>query len=58
SIARPQTTIDLDGRTRPIETHGRHDPCIVPRIIPVIEAMAALVILDCLEIQSRIRPDA
>ena len=58
SIARPQTTIDLDGRTRPIETHGRHDPCIVPRIIPVVEAMAALVILDCLEIQSRIRPDA
>lgn len=58
SIASPQTTIDLEGRTTPIETHGRHDPCIVPRIIPVLEAMAALVILDCLEIQSRIRPDA
>lgn len=57
SIATPQTTIDLQGRTRPIETHGRHDPCIVPRIIPVIEAMAALVILDCLEIQSHIRSE-
>lgn len=57
SIARPQTTIDLDGRTQPIETHGRHDPCIVPRIIPVIEAMTAMVLLDCLEIQSKIRPE-
>ncbi len=56
SIAKPQTTINLDGQTQPIETHGRHDPCIVPRIIPVIEAMAALVILDCLEIQSNIKP--
>ena len=56
SIAKPQTTIGTDGQTRPIETHGRHDPCIVPRIIPVIETMAALVILDCLEIQSKIRP--
>ena len=37
SIAKPQTTIDHDGITRDIETHGRHDPCIVPRIIPVIE---------------------
>ena len=57
SIAKPQTTIDVHGRTCPIETHGRHDPCIVPRIIPVIEAMAALVILDCFEIQSKIRPE-
>ena len=56
SIAKPQTTVDLTGKTRPIETHGRHDPCIVPRIIPVIEAMAALVLLDCMEIQSKIRP--
>ncbi len=55
SIAKPQTTIGLDGKTHPIETHGRHDPCIVPRIIPVIETMAALVLLDCIEIQTRIR---
>lgn len=57
SIAKPQTTIGLDGLTHTIQTHGRHDPCIVPRIIPVIEAMAALVIWDCLEIQCRLRPD-
>jgi chorismate synthase len=33
---------------------GRHDPCIVPRIVPVVEAMAALVLLDALEIQRKI----
>jgi len=57
SIAKPQQTMDLDGQTRPIETHGRHDPCIVPRIIPVIESMAALVLYDCWRIQEQIRPD-
>ncbi|HML73213.1 MAG TPA: chorismate synthase [Anaerohalosphaeraceae bacterium] len=56
SIAKPQKTIDLEGRNQPIETHGRHDPCIVPRIIPVIEAMTALVLYDCWCIQERIRP--
>ncbi len=56
SIAKPQTTIGLDGETRDIETHGRHDPCIVPRIIPVIESMAALVLYDCWQIQEKIKP--
>jgi len=57
SIALPQKTIDLQGENREIEVHGRHDPCIMPRIIPVIENMAALVILDAWEIQSRLRPE-
>ena len=57
SIAKPQKTIDLDGKTQTIETHGRHDPCIVPRIIPVIENMTALVLYDCWAIQSRLNPD-
>lgn len=56
SIAREQQTVDLEGRERPIEVHGRHDPCIVPRIIPVAESMAALVILDAWEVQDRLRP--
>ena len=30
------------------EFSGRHDPCIVPRVIPVVEAMTAIVLLDCL----------
>ncbi|MHC4525568.1 MAG: chorismate synthase, partial [Planctomycetota bacterium] len=57
SIAKPQKTIDLEGKTRDIETHGRHDPCIVPRIIPVIENMTALVLYDCWQVQSRLNPD-
>jgi chorismate synthase len=57
SIAKPQVTMDLEGKTRDIETHGRHDPCIVPRIIPVIENMTALVLYDCWAIQSRLNPD-
>lgn len=57
SIASKQRTIDLEGQNRDIEVGGRHDPCIVPRAVPVIENMAALVILDAWEIQRRINPD-
>jgi len=56
SIERPQHTIDISGANCEVVVEGRHDPCIVPRVIPVVEAMAALVILDAWEIQSRIRP--
>ena len=43
SIARPQESVDLrTGEETEIEIHGRHDPCIVPRAVPVIEAAAAL----------------
>ncbi|MFW5741815.1 MAG: chorismate synthase [Spirochaetota bacterium] len=46
SISRPQQTVDLHGRERTIRTEGRHDACICPRIVPVVEAMACLVIED------------
>jgi len=46
SIASPQKTITLEGKATEIETEGRHDPCICPRIIPVVEAMTALVLVD------------
>jgi chorismate synthase len=55
SIHKAQKTVDTEGHNRTIEIEGRHDPCIVPRIIPVVESMTALVILDALEIQSRIK---
>lgn len=48
SIARPQSTVTKDGEETTIEIHGRHDPCIVPRAIVVVEAMAAITILDAL----------
>lgn len=46
SITIPQDTVDLDGNEQKIITEGRHDPCICVRIVPVIEAMAAIVIED------------
>ncbi len=57
SIARPQQTLDIQMQDRVIETHGRHDPCIVPRLVPVVESMAALVLWDAWEIQMRLNPD-
>ncbi|MBR2439248.1 MAG: chorismate synthase [Lentisphaeria bacterium] len=48
SISIPQQTIDKDGNPVEIKIHGRHDPCLVPRIVPVAEAMAALVTADLL----------
>lgn len=46
SISVEQKTIDMHGRETTIRTEGRHDPCICPRIVPVVEAMAALVLED------------
>ena len=46
SIAQPQQTIDTQGNPVTIVVQGRHDPCIVPRIVPVVEAMTALVLAD------------
>ena len=54
SISRPQRTVTTEGRECEIEIEGRHDPCIVPRLVPVVEAMAALVLLDAWEIQDRL----
>jgi chorismate synthase len=46
SISKPQQTIDREGHAAEISTRGRHDPCIAPRIVPVAEAMCALVVYD------------
>lgn len=46
SVAVPQQTIDIQGTEREIRTEGRHDPCICPRIIPVVEAMVAIILED------------
>lgn len=55
SIAKKQLTCSVGGENAEIEVKGRHDPCIVPRLVPVVESMAALVLLDCLLIQEKIR---
>ncbi len=46
SLARPQKTVDRAGRPAEIVTPGRHDPCLVPRMVPVVEAMTAIVLAD------------
>ena len=46
SISRPQRTVNTCGEAAEIRTEGRHDPCICPRVVPVVEAMAALVLED------------
>ncbi|MGQ9662436.1 MAG: chorismate synthase [Kiritimatiellia bacterium] len=46
TIARPQKTVTYDGKPVVLEGKGRHDPCVVPRAIPVVEGMAALVLAD------------
>ncbi|MFA7229739.1 MAG: chorismate synthase [Victivallaceae bacterium] len=55
SISQQQTTIDIDGKPAVCETHGRHDPCLCPRIVPVIEAMSAIVLIDMLKQQAALR---
>lgn len=40
------TTIDADGNRITLKARGRHDPCVVPRAVPVVEAMASIVLLD------------
>ncbi len=46
TIMQKQQTIDSDGNTVEMQGKGRHDPCVVPRAIPIVEAMAALVLAD------------
>jgi chorismate synthase len=48
SIGKRQTTSGRDGTRRELDIRGRHDICIVPRAVPVVEAMAALVVADLL----------
>jgi chorismate synthase len=46
TLLQSQETIDENGEKVVIQPEGRHDPCVVPRAVPIVEAMAAIVILD------------
>ena len=46
TIMRPQETVDPDGNATTLEPRGRHDPCVLPRAVPIVEAMFALVLAD------------
>jgi chorismate synthase len=51
TIGRPQRTVDFTGQETILEAKGRHDPCVLPRAVPIVEAMAALVLADLALIQ-------
>jgi len=46
TVIQPYDTIDKDGNKVSTKGKGRHDPCVVPRAVPIVEAMAALVLAD------------
>ena len=52
TIGQAQETVQYDGTTGVLEAKGRHDPCVVPRAVPIVEAMAALVVMDAWSAQA------
>src|SRR4029453_17389088 len=46
TIAQAQQTVNRSGEAVTLEARGRHDPCVLPRAVPMIEAMACLVLAD------------
>ena len=46
TIRKPQLTVDVNGGRRTLAARGRHDPCVLPRAVPVVEAAVLLVLAD------------
>ena len=46
TIMKAQETVDVEGNPTVLEGRGRHDPCVLPRAVPIVEAMMALVLVD------------
>ena len=46
TIMREQQTVDVDGNAVTLQGRGRHDPCVLPRAVPIVESMTALVLAD------------
>lgn len=51
TILQEQATVDIEGNPTTLKARGRHDPCVLPRAVPIVEAMAAMVTLDYLLLQ-------
>ena len=47
TLLREQETVDIHGQATCVTARGRHDACVLPRAVPIVEAMAAMVLLDC-----------
>lgn len=52
TIGKSQKTVDFNGKQMVLEAKGRHDPCVVPRAVPIVECMTAIVLADCALIQN------
>lgn len=48
TLLREQQTVDKEGKPATIDVHGRHDPCVLPRAVPIVEAMTAMTLLDAM----------
>ena len=46
TLLRDVNTIDKDGKETVLRAKGRHDPCVLPRAVPIVEAMAAMAVFD------------
>ena len=57
TISLPQETVDYDGKPVVLEARGRHDPCVLPRAVPIVESMAAIILADmALQMDGRLGP--
>ena len=57
TLLRPQQTVDIDGKETTLTARGRHDPCVLPRAVPVVEAMAAMTIFDAYLVNKSVKID-
>ena len=55
TLLQPIDTIDVEGNKISLTAEGRHDPCVLPRAVPVVEAMAAMVLLDSYLLSKTVR---
>jgi chorismate synthase len=55
TVAHPQHSVDREGNPAVIEGAGRHDPCVLPRAVPIVESMVALVLADAMLLQRAAR---
>ena len=54
TILQEQNTVDKEGNATTLKARGRHDPCVLPRAVPVVEAMAAMAILDAILLRNSV----
>lgn len=56
TILQEQQTVDMHGNDTVIKARGRHDPCVLPRAVPIVEAMAAITLLDAYLLSQAVAP--